>query len=93
MLQHNTDVIKQVGANGQISLGKEYAGKQILISKLDDNSLIIKTGKFIPDNERWLYEGDNLQRLEKAIKSAESLKRVNNSKELLAKFERDIVNE
>lgn len=82
MLQHNTDVIKQVGANGQISLGKEYAGKQILISKLDDNSLIIKTGKFIPDNEKWLYEGDNLERLKEAIKWATTHERRENFEEI-----------
>lgn len=82
MLQHNTDVIKQVGANGQISLGKEYAGKQILISKLDDNSLIIKTGKFIPDNEKWLYEGDNLERLKEAIKWATTHERQENFEEI-----------
>jgi hypothetical protein len=93
MLLHNTDTIKQVGANGQISLGKEYAGKQVQVSKLDDGSLIIKTGKFIPDNERWLYEGYNLQKLEKAIKSAENRKRINNSEELLVNFERAMNNE
>jgi len=93
MLLHNTDTIKQVGTNGQISLGKEYAGKQVQVSKLDDGSLIIKTGKFIPDNERWLYEGDNLQKLEKAIKSAENRKRINNSEELLVNFERAMNNE
>jgi hypothetical protein len=82
MIQHNTDVIKQVGANGQISLGKEYAGKQILISKLDDNSLIIKTGKFIPDNEKWLYEGDNLERLKEAIKWATTHERRENFEEI-----------
>ena len=82
MLQHNTDVIKQVGANGQISLGKEYAGKQVLVSKLDDNSLIIKTGKFIPDNEKWLYEGDNLERLKEAIKWATTHERRENFEEI-----------
>lgn len=83
MLQHNnTDTIKQVGANGQISLGKEYAGKQVLVSKLDDNSLIIKTGKFIPNNEKWLYEGDNLERLKEAINWATTHKRRDNFEEI-----------
>lgn len=91
--QSNTEMIKQVGVNGQICLGKEYAGKQIQISKLDDGSLIIKTGKFIPDNEKWLHEGNNLERLERAIKSAESRERVNNFEELLVKFERVIEND
>ncbi len=54
MLQENTIIIKQVGANGQISLGKEFAGKQVQISKLTNGTLIIQTGRFIPDNEKWL---------------------------------------
>lgn len=91
--QSNTNTIKQVGANGQISIGKEYAGLQVQVIKQDDDTLLIKKGKFIPNNERWLYEGDNLERLDKAIKSAESRGRVNNFEELLVKFERAIENE
>lgn len=77
ILQNNTETIKQVGMNGQISLGKEYAGKQIQISKLDDGTLIIKAGKFIPDNERWLYRDNNLEKLEAGIMWAESTKKHN----------------
>ncbi len=92
MLQQDLN-IKIVSSNGQISIGKEYAGSQVQIIKQDDDTLLIKKGKFIPNNERWLYEGDNLERLEKAIKSAESRERINNSEELLAKFERIIEND
>ncbi len=91
--QNNTDTIKQVGANGQVSLGKEYAGKQVQISKLKDGSLIIKTGKFIPDNEKWLYEGDNLQRLEKALEWATTHERQNNFEEIITKLEKAIDND
>ncbi len=93
LLQNNTDTIKQVGANGQISLGKEYAGKQVQVSKLSDGSLIIKTGRFIPDNERWLYEGDNLQRLEKALEWSTTHERQNNFEEIMAKLEKAIEND
>lgn len=51
----NASITKQVRMNGQVLLGKEYAGKQIQILKLEDGTLIIKPGKFIPDSERWLY--------------------------------------
>ena len=85
--------IKIVSTNGQISIGKKYAGSQVQIIEQDNDTLLIKRGKFIPNNERWLYEGNNLQRLNKAIKSAKSRKRVNNSKELLAKFEKSIGDE
>jgi hypothetical protein len=93
MFEQNKIDVKIVGVTGQISIGKEYAGQQVQVLKQDEGTWVIKKGRFIPDNERWLYKGDNLQRLEKAIKSAENRKRVNNSEELLAKFERAVSNE
>lgn len=92
MLQQELN-IKIVSTNGQISLGKEYAGKQVQVSKLDDGTLIIKTGKFIPDNEKWLYKDNNLERLQASIKEAKSRERVNNFEELLANFEKTIEND
>ena len=62
--------IKYVGDNGQISLGKEYAGKQVQLVKSEEGIITIKTGFFIPDNERWLYQEDNLERLHKALADA-----------------------
>jgi hypothetical protein len=44
--------VKYVGDNGQISLGKEYAGKQVQIMKSAEGTITIKTGNFIPDSER-----------------------------------------
>jgi hypothetical protein len=91
LMKHKKRVraLKIVGTNGQISLGKAYAGRSIEISDLDDGTIVIKPGHFIPDNERWLYEGDNMMRLDKAIKSAES-REINyqNFEELMAKFEK-----
>lgn len=82
-------VVKQVGANGQVSLGKEYAGKQIQISKLKDGALIIKSGQFIPDSERWLYSESNIKHLEKAIKWTESTPRRDNFEEIVTVIEND----
>ncbi len=87
-LKPQRSIVKIVGANGQISLGKAYAGRSIEISNIDENTIVIKTGQFIPDNEKWLYEGDNMARLDKAIKSAEGRPRnYDNFEELMAKFE------
>ncbi|WP_341792614.1 hypothetical protein [Rickettsia endosymbiont of Gonocerus acuteangulatus] len=49
--ESHIETIKQVGANGQVSLGKKYAGKQIQVLTLIDGTIIIKPGKFIPDNK------------------------------------------
>ena len=92
MIQHELN-IKIVSTNGQLSIGKKYAGSQVQIIEQDKDTLLIKRGKFIPNNEHWLYENNNLERLEKAIKSMESHERINNSEELLAKFERAIGND
>lgn len=55
--------------------------------------MLIKKGRFIPNNERWLYEGDNLQKLKASIKEAKNRKRINNFEELFIKFERAIKND
>jgi hypothetical protein len=89
MLQTNTSIIKRVGTNGQISLGKEYAGKQIQISKLNKETLIIKSGSFIPDDEKWLYSKQNIATLRKAIQWAETNKRKDNFDEIKAAIEND----
>jgi len=92
MIQHELN-IKIVSTNGQISIGKKYAGSQVQIIEQDNDTLLIKRGKFIPNNERWLYEGDNLQKLREAIKEAKSRKPQDNFEEMMTKLERAIENE
>jgi hypothetical protein len=48
--------VKVVGANGQISLGKQFAGRQVLIEEQEAGVWLIRTATVIPDNERWLHE-------------------------------------
>ena len=48
--------VKVVGANGQISLGKRYAGRQVLIEEREPGVWMVRTATVIPDNERWLHE-------------------------------------
>jgi len=45
-----------VGSNGQISLGKEFAGKMVLIDQVDDGTWIIKSGEFVPDSKSALLD-------------------------------------
>ena len=60
--------VKIIGANGQVSLGKEFAGKMVLIDQVDASTWIIKSGEFIPDSEKWLHQAHNLSKLENAYK-------------------------
>ena len=92
MIQHELN-IKIVSTNGQISIGKKYAGSQVQIIEQDNDTLLIKRGKFIPNNERWLYEGNNLQKLRESIKEAKSRKPQDNFEEMMTKLERAIENE
>ena len=48
--------VKVVGANGQISLGKQFAGRQVLIEEQETGVWLIRTATVIPDNESWLHE-------------------------------------
>ena len=46
--------IKVIGASGQISLGKEYAGRTVLVEEREPGVWYIRTARVVPDNERWL---------------------------------------
>jgi hypothetical protein len=48
--------IKAVGINGQISLGKQYAGRHVLIEQCEPGVWLVRTATVVPDNERWLHE-------------------------------------
>jgi hypothetical protein len=63
--------IKTVGRSGQISLGKKYAGRQILVDEIESGVWILKVGKFIPANEQWLYSQKVTTDLDQAIDWAE----------------------
>ena len=65
------DIIKTVGSSGQISLGKKYAGQTVILSEIDTGVWIVKTGRFIPDNEKWLHRPDVQTELREAVTWAE----------------------
>ncbi len=88
--KNSTNPIKIVAKNGQITLGKKFAGKQIQIFEEDDNTIIIKTVIAIPKNELWLYAGDNMARLNKSIEWAESNPRRDNFDEIIKKIDNGI---
>lgn len=48
--------VKVVGTNGQISLGRQYAGQQVLVEEQEPGVWLVRTATVIPDNERWLHE-------------------------------------
>jgi hypothetical protein len=64
-------VVKTVGASGQISLGKKYAGRTVVIEQIEEGVWNVKTAQIIPDNELWLHSEHESAKLEEAIRWAE----------------------
>lgn len=52
----SSPAVKLVGANGQISLGKQFAGRQVLVEQQEPGVWLVRTATVIPDNERWLHQ-------------------------------------
>ena len=65
------NTIKTVGSSGQISLGKKFAGQTVMLDEIDTGVWIVKLGRFIPDNERWLRRPGVQAELNEAIAWAE----------------------
>ena len=49
-------IVKSIGASGQISLGKEFAGRQVLVESPAKGVWIIRTATITPDHEPWAPE-------------------------------------
>lgn len=63
--------IKTIGVSGQIALGKQYAGRHVLVDETEPGVWVIKLGQFIPENEKWLHEPEVSARLDRALRWAE----------------------
>lgn len=80
--------VKVIGVNGQLSLGKEFAGKTVLVDHVNNDTWVIKIGKFVPDSEKWLHRDDNLSKLDRAIEWAEENEPKDNFDQLIKKIKR-----
>ena len=82
--------VKTIGSNGQVSLGKEFAGKMVLVDKIAEGTWIIKCGEFIPDSEKWLYQANNMAKIEEAVEWAEKNKPSDNFDDVIQGIENDV---
>jgi hypothetical protein len=79
--------VKVIGSNGQISLGKQYAGRQVLVEEQEPGVWLIRTATVIPDNERWLHEPVVRDQLAQALAWAQANPaRSDNADAILAKL-------
>ncbi len=63
--------VKTIGASGQIALGKEYAGRHVLIDEIERGVWVVKLGDFVPESERWLHEPSVSRSVDRAVAWAE----------------------
>lgn len=63
----HASTVKVVGANGQISLGKQYAGRQVLVEEREPGVWIVRTATVVPDNESWLHQPQSAADLQAAM--------------------------
>ena len=64
--------VKVIGANGQISLGKKFAGRQVLVEEREPGVWLVRTASVIPDNERWLHQPQTAADLQNALAWAQA---------------------
>jgi len=63
--------VKVVGSNGQISLGKEFAGRQVLVEEQEPGVWLVRTALVVPENELWLHQPEAHGNLLRALQWAQ----------------------
>lgn len=64
---YSSQSVKIIGANGQISLGKQFAGRQVIVEEREPGVWLVRTATVIPDNERWLHQPQAASDLNSAL--------------------------
>jgi hypothetical protein len=72
MASTRTASIRTVGSDGRVAIGKQYAGRRVVVDQLEPGVWVVKVGEFIPDSERWLHEPETKAKIDRAIAWAES---------------------
>ena len=50
-----TRKVLTVPSNGQISIGKQWAGREVMVEMVDENRMVITAGTFIPNDLATFY--------------------------------------
>lgn len=64
--------VKVVGKSGQISLGKEFAGQQMLVEEIEPGEWRIRAVVVVPRSQAWVHTEVLQTRLAKAIDRVQS---------------------
>ena len=58
---------KIVGTSGQISIGKQYAGQQVIIEEIEPGEWRIQTAITIPKSQAWVHTQATQAELDRAL--------------------------
>lgn len=58
---------KIVGASGQISLGKQYAGQHVIVEETEPGEWRIQTAITIPRSQAWVHSKTTQAELDRAL--------------------------
>jgi hypothetical protein len=64
--------IKVIGLNTHISLGKQFAGRQVLVEEQEPGVWLVRTATVTPDNECWLQKPQATADLTRALDSSKT---------------------
>ena len=59
--------IKVVGKSGQISLGKNYAGKTLRVERQEDGSIVLTAVAMVPETQLWTLEEPHRSRIARGL--------------------------
>jgi hypothetical protein len=59
--------IKVVGKSGQISLGKSYAGKALLVEHRRDGAIVLTAVVVIPESQLWTLQEPDRSRITRGL--------------------------
>ncbi len=68
--KENAMDVKTIGSNGQVSLGKQHAGRRVLVEEQEPGVWLVRTVQVIPENEMWLHSQQAKDDLRKALEWA-----------------------
>ena len=81
--------VKVIGSNGQISLGKQFAGRQVIVEEREPGVWLIQAATVVPDRELWIHQPEIQRSLQRALAAAASTAPAESD---LDQFEKDLVN-
>lgn len=61
---------KIVGSSGQISIGKQYAGQQVIVEEIEPGEWRIQTAITIPKSQAWVHTKSSQAELGEALEWA-----------------------